>query len=396
MNDRELGRRIGYWRRRRGLTQAVFADRLGRSKSWVEKVERGERSAGRLAVLDEICEVLQVDLAALIGEEPHRRSRSCLDDTEVERIRAALERYEFTPADGPVTDVAGVRRRLAHAWAAFEFADYQVMGSLLPGLLDDAQRAHEAVGSQESGVLLSEVYQLIASTLRKLGEHTLSWLAGDRGVTVAQRCGDLAAVAGAGFRIANALLSLGRAGQALTLNLSLADRVEPHARREAMRALYGHVLLQAAMAAAAAGEDRRAVELIAEARDAARFVTVGSDHFRLAFGPVNVSLHEVGALVALGENGRALAAADAISEEGLRRLRKERRAALLVDTARACSQAGDRDEAVRRLVAAEQIAAPEVRCRPLAQATIADLLHRSRGAPPLALASLAERAGVRA
>ncbi|HCU92090.1 MAG TPA: hypothetical protein DHU96_04885 [Actinobacteria bacterium] len=50
MDDRELGRRIGYWRRRRKLTQAVFADRIGRSKSWVEKVERGERSAGRLSV----------------------------------------------------------------------------------------------------------------------------------------------------------------------------------------------------------------------------------------------------------------------------------------------------------------------------------------------------------
>src|SRR6266853_4396746 len=72
MDDRELGRRIGYWRRRRKLTQAVFADRLGRSKSWVEKVERGERSAGRLSVLDDICQVLQVDVAALIGEEPAR------------------------------------------------------------------------------------------------------------------------------------------------------------------------------------------------------------------------------------------------------------------------------------------------------------------------------------
>jgi hypothetical protein len=86
--------------------------------------------------------------------------------------------------------------------------------------------------------------------------------------------------------------------------------------------------------------------------------------------------------------------ADGISTEGLRRLRKERRAALLVDTARACSQAGNRDEALRRLLAAEQIAAPEVRCRPVAQAAIADLLHRSQGTPALALARLAERAGV--
>jgi hypothetical protein len=87
--------------------------------------------------------------------------------------------------------------------------------------------------------------------------------------------------------------------------------------------------------------------------------------------------------------------ADAIDGEGLRMLRKERRAALLVDTARACSQIGHRDEAVRRLLMAERIAAPEVRCRPVAQAVIADLLHRGRRAPSIALADLAERAGVR-
>jgi transcriptional regulator with XRE-family HTH domain len=112
MDDRELGRRIGYWRRRRKLTQAVFADRIGRSKSWVEKVERGERSAGRLSVLDGICEVLQVDLAALVGEEPQRMPQACLDDSEVERIRSSLERYTFdAPADsGP--DMASLHRQL--------------------------------------------------------------------------------------------------------------------------------------------------------------------------------------------------------------------------------------------------------------------------------------------
>lgn len=395
MDDRELGRRIGYWRRRRKLTQAVFADRIGRSKSWVEKVERGERSAGRLSLLDDICEVLQVDLAVLVGEEPRRMPQACLDDVEVERIRSSLERYAFDVPGGQATDLGSLRRRLDHAWAAFEFADYQVMGTVLPDLLDAAQRSDAVLGSAESSAVLAEVYQVIASTLRKLGEHTLAWLAGDRGVVIAERAGDLAAVAGAGFRIANALLSMGRASQALSLNLSLAERLEPESGAEGLRALYGHVLLQGAMAAAALGGESQAGELIAAAREAARFVTAGSDYFRLAFGPVNVALHEVAALVALGENGRAVQVADGISGDDLRHLRKERRAALMVDTARACSHAGRYDEALRRLLAAEQIAALEVRCRPVAQTAIADLLHRSWGTPSFALAGLAERAGVR-
>jgi transcriptional regulator with XRE-family HTH domain len=395
MDDRETGRRIGYWRRRRNLTQAVFADRIGRSKSWVEKVERGDRSAGRLIVLDTICEVLQIDLPALVGEDPRRAAQVCLDGREVEQIRSALERYSFTTQVTSNPGLPTLRRQLDHVWTAFEFGDYQQIGMALPRLLESAQDAHAIVGGLESARMLTEVYHVMASTLRKLGEYSLAWLAGDRGVRVAQQAGDLTSAAAAGFRIANALLSMGRAGQALRLNLSLAEQLEPESRAERTRALYGHVLLQAAMAAAVAGNQSTAGELIAEAREVARFVTPGSNHYRLAFEPLNVALHEVGTLVALGENGRAVEVADAIGGDQLNMLRKERRAALLVDTARACSQAGKRDEALRRLLAAEQIAAPEVRCRPVAQATIADMLHRSYGMPTLPLARLAERAGVR-
>ncbi|SCL60201.1 Helix-turn-helix domain-containing protein [Micromonospora peucetia] len=42
-----VGRRVAYWRRRRKLSQQVFADRIGKSKSWVDKVERGVRSLER-------------------------------------------------------------------------------------------------------------------------------------------------------------------------------------------------------------------------------------------------------------------------------------------------------------------------------------------------------------
>lgn len=83
-----------------------------------------------------------------------------------------------------------------------------------------------------------------------------------------------------------------------------------------------------------------------------------------------------------------------IDRESLRMLRRERRAAVLVDVARAYSQIGNRDEALRKLLEAETVASREVRCRPVAQATVADLLRRSRDAPPLVLAQLAERCGV--
>jgi transcriptional regulator with XRE-family HTH domain len=395
LDDRELGQRIAYWRRRRGLTQEIFADRLGRSKSWVEKVERGARSAGRLATLDLICEVLRIDLTHLIGEEPKRRAEICLADEDVERIQSALERYPLQARDDPRPDLDAVRRQLAHAWTAFEFADYDIVSLVLPALIEDAQHAHNFLEDEPSEQVLTEVYQIAASTLRKLGEYSLAWLAGDRGIALAQHNGNVADVVAIGFRIANALLSMGRSQQAQTLNVSLAENLQPEVHGEADRALYGHVLMQAAIAAATAGNATAVRDLTNEAAEAARFVAANNNHYRLAFNGTNVLLHQVGALLALGEGGRAIEVAAKIDQENLRMLRRERRAALLVDIARAYSQIGNRDEAVRRLIEAETVACREVRCRPVAQATIADLLRRNRNAPPLGLAQLAERCGVR-
>jgi transcriptional regulator with XRE-family HTH domain len=394
LDDRELGQRIAYWRRRRGLTQVIFADRLGRSQSLVVKIESGVRSAGRLSTLDLICEILRIDLSTLLGEEPARRVQICLNDAEVERIQLALEQYPLTPKNVTPSNLDALRRQVEHAWAAFEFADYDIVSIALPALIEDAQQAHSVLESDLSGLLLAEVYQITASTLRKLGEHSLAWLAGDRGMALARQNGDVATVVATGFRIANALLSMGRSRQAQTLNVSLAESLQSELSDESRRALYGHVLMQAAMAAAAAGDQSSVRDLTDEATDAARFVSPGSNHYRLAFSPTNVLLHEVGALLALGEGGRAIEVANTIDEESLRMLRRERRAALLVDIARAHSQIGDRDDAVRKLLEAETVASREVRCRPLAQATVYELLRRSRDTPSLALAQLAERSGV--
>ena len=43
-DDMPIGRRIAYWRGRRRMSQQVFADRMGRSKSWVDKSGAGSPS----------------------------------------------------------------------------------------------------------------------------------------------------------------------------------------------------------------------------------------------------------------------------------------------------------------------------------------------------------------
>jgi transcriptional regulator with XRE-family HTH domain len=399
MDGDDLGTRIAYWRERRGMTQQLLADRLGRSKSWIEKVEAGTRNANRLPILLSICRELRLDLPVLIGHDLQRNTRECIDEVQVESIQTALERYDGIQNEIPSEyepDIPRLSRQLSYVWSAFEMADYQIVGSNLPALLVDAQRSKVMADTEETGRVLTEVYQITASTLRKLGEYNMAWLAGDRGIALAEQIGDPILSALTAFRIANALVALGRSTPAFDLNISHVTRLEPNLRGHEEMSVYGNAVLQAAMAAASAGNAIGVRDLVREARDVARRVPDQANHHRLSFGITNVGIHHVSALVSLGEGGLAVEVAADIDETGIRAIRRERRANHYVDVARGYSQYGQRDEALEKLLQAEALAPREVNCRPVARATIENLIERSRGKPTLALRSLAERAGVTA
>ena len=73
MDELPIGRRVAYWRGRRKMSQQVFADRLGKSKSWVDKVERGVLRLDKFSVVYEIADILQLDVQILLGRDPERR-----------------------------------------------------------------------------------------------------------------------------------------------------------------------------------------------------------------------------------------------------------------------------------------------------------------------------------
>lgn len=400
MDDGETGRRIAYWRERRGMTQQLFGDRIGRSKSWVEKVEAGIRAVDKLSVIEVICEVLRIDLPVLIGRELPRDTDQCLDTTEIEAIRAAMERYDGLAANpapaGEPLPTAQLRRRVDHLWLAFEAANYEVIGRALPGVLHDSQRSHAALRQAETAQTLAETYQITASTARKLGEFDLAWIAGDRGIAVAEEARDQLLTATAAYRVANALLAMGRVDAAYALNVSIAGRLEPELETESDKSVYGTMLLQAAIASARKGDNRESRDLIREAHEVAGLVGAARNDYHTAFGPVNVGIHRVSALVELGEGGSAVEAAAVVPRHDLGQLPRERRANHLVDVARGYSQWGRREQALTTLLDAERLAPAEVRCRPMARATITDLIHRSRGTVPDMLEQLAARAGVAA
>jgi len=408
VDELPIGRRVAYWRTRRRMSQQVFADRLGKSKSWVDKIERGVRRLDKFSVLYEIADVLQLDVQLLLGKAPERRAGgvSCVDQLEVDQIRSALERYDsvstYFAARPEPPDLNELGKAISHAWLTFQYARYAVLTRALPKLLRDAQAADAAYlgtgsdASRNAAHLLGQVYQIASSTLRKLGEYELAWLAADRAVAVCQRANDQLLAGTATFRVANALLTLGRARPALEVNLNIANQLAPpYGEDEPARlSVYGMLLLQGAMAAAQMGDNATVRDLINEAQEAANRVGRDQNHYWTSFGITNVMLHRAAAAVELGEGRQAVETHERMSEAELNAMMPERRAHYLLDVARGYAQIGDIRRAGEMLVRGDQLAPNEIRCRPLAHEVMSDVLRRTRGAPPTAVAELAGQMGV--
>lgn len=408
MDELPIGRRVAYWRGRRKMSQQVFADRLGKSKSWVDKVERGVRRLDKFSVVYEIADVLQVDVQLLLGKDPERRSDSinCIDQVEVEEIRAALERYDqisaffFAPPQAP--PLGEMRKAVSHAWLTYQHAKYGVLARALPKLLRDGQAADmansSADGGEDAAHLLGQVYQIASSTLRKLGEHELSWLAADRSIAVSQRAGDHLLAGIATYRVGCSLLALGRARPALEVNVNLANRLAPGNGNEATPerlSVYGMLLLQGAMAAARIGDTATVRDLLHGAEEAARELGSDQNHFWTSFGPTNVQLHRAAAAVELGDGRIAVETHEQlIDPDAFAALLPERRAHHFLDVARGYAQIGDVEKASEMLLEGDRLAPSEIRCRPLAREILADVLRRTRGAPPPPVLELAEHMGV--
>lgn len=406
MDELPIGRRVAYWRNRRKMSQQVFADRLGKSKSWVDKVERGVRRLDKFSVVYEIADVLQVDMQQLLGRDPDRRpeNTNCIDQIEVEEIRAALERYDQitaffgAPAEPPA--LPEMRKAVGHAWLSYQHAKYDVLARALPRLLRDAQAADTAYSDSADAYtaahLLGQVYQIGSSVLRKLGEHDLAWLAADRSLAVAQRARDPLLAGTATYRTGTALLALGRPRASLEVNVNIANQLAPGSTGATPERLsvYGMLLLQGAMAAARIGDTATVRDLVNGADEAAHAVGGDQNHYWTSFGPTNVLLHRAAAAVELGEGRVAVETHTHMDPAGFAALLPERRAHHFLDLARGYAQIGDIDKASEMLLEGDRLAPSEIRCRPIAHEVLSDLLRRTRGVPAQPVSELAENMGV--
>ncbi|MDG4801210.1 helix-turn-helix transcriptional regulator [Micromonospora sp. WMMD980] len=359
MTGEPIGRRVARWRVRRRLTQQMLADRLGKSKSWVDKVERGVRGLDRYSVIQDIADVLRVEPSVLLGER-FPPSVGTLDG--VDEVRAALASYD---SGRNALSHEELRRRVAHAWLTYQHAHYAQTVRLLPGLLDSARGMRGAAPE-----LPVQVFRAASSVLVKLGEADLGWLAADRAVAGAG--GDPMLTALAVASVGEALRALGQDRLALAVTAAVAP----------VSAAHGPLLIQAALAAAGCGESRRAGELLDRAAELAARRKAGDEPHPAGFGPAAVELARVVAAAKSGDGGEAVYRHERmLRREAWRRLPVEFRGAYLLDAARAYLQLGDLRGAGRAVVEADGVAPAEVRLRPVARTVVAEIA-RGHPAPP--------------
>ena len=387
-DDQAIGARVRLIRKRRGLSLDEAAGLAGIGKSYLSKLETGQRRFIRRGLIEDIAQALSCSVADLTGQPfppPDRASADAL--AGLTDVRLAL--YDRTLDDVPDIPARPVDQLAALASQANTYTDetrYALAGRGLGAVLaelhvqaatGDGQTRQAALGA------LVEACLAAAGTARHLGHLDLAVHAARRGYDAALATGDLALIAFAAMQRASALSRMGarrRAGavrqEARSVVKGHSDPTQPDTRPvEAV----GTLLLGDAQLAAREGRKDDADAYLGEAAELAE--RLGERNFlNFHFGPANVRAWGLAAAVELGNGPTAAESLDGAPEVMEALGSATRRARLHLDLARAYAQAeGSKDgQAVRHLDAADRIAPVRVRNDPIARDVVIDLDRRAR------------------
>jgi transcriptional regulator with XRE-family HTH domain len=279
-------------------------------------------------------------------------------------------------------DLAALAAAVNQARSHYQACHYTQLIKHLPALL---ARLHDACLTLDGDerlrayTLSADAHHVAAGLLLKLDDQGLAYLAADRSMRAAQASQDLVTVGASARIITHTLMNGHHLAAAITTASTHAARLDHQISDHTSESLsiYGSLLLRGAVAAAQHDKRDTAHELLTEAEDAAQRLGVDGNLRWTAFGPTNATLHRVNIAVTLGDAGTAVNVARGIDLNTI--TVPERKASLLIDTARAFLQWGKPDKAYIALRAAEQAAHEEVAGRPSVHRVVRQLVT---AAPP--------------
>jgi len=391
--DDSTGDRIARYRKLRGLTQRGLALRANVAYGTLTKVESGHAVA-QPAVVAAVARALGIDVDRLTeAVEPGAPGGPSLDEL-VEPLRGALGAYDL-PADdieprsveAVAADVDAVCRRVMRDGVLAP-----VVG-MLSGLLDElvALVHGHAARDPRAWVALAHAYRCVQQLASRLGLRDLGAVALDRMSWAAGGADDPIVEALRLHERAHEHLRSGQHHHAHRLQQraeSLAESAPVGAERAA---LTGHGHLAASVHAAQDGEVDAVEDHLARAGELATKVGEVPDALWLGFGPTNVALHEVAALVARERHQEAVDTADRLRLPS--RFDATRVGHHHMDLGSAHAALGHHERALRALLEARRIAPQVTRFHPTTRRTVEQLLLAKRRVPE-SLAGYARWVGV--
>jgi hypothetical protein len=232
-------------------------------------------------VLADLARELRVTLGDLLGEPVLAEDDE--EDDDVPAVRDVLMAprrlsrilYRADRSENAAPPVAWAQRYVEAVWRDYQAGRVGRVIGALPELITMAQHLEDLPGEGEqrrqSWAVSARTHHLAATTLSKVGEADLGWIAAERAMRAADQSDDPLVLASAARACTHALLATGRYDDALDLGLTAAGWLHDQVAGgdpEAL-SLFGMLNLRTAVAAAR-DHDRRTATVAGTARSITR------------------------------------------------------------------------------------------------------------------------------
>ncbi|AHH21977.1 putative transcriptional regulator [Nocardia nova SH22a] len=403
-NSLAIGHRVKIHRERAGMSRPVLAGLIGKSAEWLKAVENGRLQTPRLSMLLRIAQALEIaDLAELTGGGHSVPVAVFAGERHaaLTRVQAALTDFR-TAASDREPNVQHLAERLRQAWQIRHSSpDHRTqLGSLLPGLLRDAQRAARTVGPERRSArkLLAGVYQLADFYVAYQPAPELVWMVADRGLEQGYEADDPYVIACSAWSMVQALRDSGRWEEAIGLARDAIERLEPYVVRDETaddwRGIVGALEAEIAYVHARRGRFGEAWAAWETADDYARRLGPAYRHVQTSFSAPVMSAHAVTLGVELRRSGEALRAAEGFDADRI--VSVPRRSRHFIEVARAYAQRDQLAAAFALLSKSERTAPETIRYNGYAREMMLDLLKSPPSGMRADVRELGRRIGIAA
>ena len=393
------GEKVAYYRRRRGMSQVVLAGLVGKTVSWVEKIESGRASLQMLPNIAQLADVLDISPFELLPDDIVQVDAATRGQS-VPALRKQLLSYRFVnprylSTESQPLAVRDLTLAVGGAWAGYQASRFGFviaeLHRLLPLALATLSVQRGRSGEQQTVVQTAYLYQLASSVLTKLGEQDLAFICADRGEQLVQESTNHAARISVQRTIAHALFSNAQYDDAMAVvEQTLAHAPTTPQSPELLSAI-GTTHLVGAMISGRSRNRAGAERHLTGAQTAAAALGQDSNHLWTAFGPTNVAIHRVAVAAELGDYQLAADLGRGIDASPLP---MERQVRHRLEVARALHFRRQQSEALSLVLNAEQRAPEQVRRHFLTHSLVHEWVRSRKLTPTPDLHGLARRTGI--